>query len=124
MKGCQLLRRQMFLLQEIHHEAFSRTAKEPIDKLTHGVPGELRATHSGRVDVGFIFERPLNFLLAMQHGEHRLHCGVGEFAFQFTLNYLNSGRPCFPEHLHDLQLQGRHLFTLAARHSGIILLSL
>src|SRR6185436_18908228 len=41
-----------------------------------------------------------------------------QFPFQFTLNYLHRHGSRFPEHLHDLQLQGRHLFTLAAWHSG------
>src|ERR1044071_2129216 len=118
MERRESLRRQVFLLQQIHHETFSGSTEETIDELAHRVPGEFRSTHSGRVDIGFVFESPLNFLLAMQHGEHRLHGGVSQFPFEFTLNYLNGHGSGFPEHLHDLQLQGRHLFTLAAWHSG------
>src|SRR6185503_12323174 len=112
------LRRQVLLLQEIHHETFSGTTEETIDELAHRVPGELRSTHGGRVDIGFVLESPPDFLFAVQHGEHRLHSCISQFPFQFPLNYLNRHRSCFPEHLHDLQLQGRHLFTLAAWHSG------
>src|ERR1041384_691444 len=118
MKCHQSLGRQVLFLQEVHHQSFSRTAKETIDEFAYCVPGEFRSTYSGRVDISFVLESPLNFLLAVENGEHRLHRGVSQFPFHFALNYLHPQGPGIPEHLHNLQFQGRHLFTLATWHSG------
>src|SRR5260370_40088500 len=76
----------------------------------------LAAADGGGIEVGAVAQRPLDAPFAMQDVEHRLHRGGGQVALQMLLHGLDVGRPCLPQHAHDLKFERREVLDFASCH--------
>jgi len=85
-----------------------RTSDRDVEKRSDRAPEKVLAEYLAAaddrfVDVSPIFQRALNFALAMQNVKHRLHRRVCQLTRQMLLDHLHVRRPFGPKNVHDFQ---------------------